>query len=185
MMKRSLAAALALIAFAVGSNSAPAQNVWGQPPNAGQSQNVWGQPPGTGQPQNSFGQPPAQCNAFAGLKTDAEQKALAVRAALAKKAERPEICTLVTRFFTSEETVIKFLEKNKATCGIPDQAITGAKANHENTLKFRTAACAEEAKPRPPSLSDAINTPSVDTARNTKTGRGTLDTLNGNPLDNK
>jgi hypothetical protein len=33
-----------------------------------------------------------------------------------------------------------------------------------------------------PTLSDAIGTPSVDTAGNTKTGRGTLDTLNGNPL---
>jgi hypothetical protein len=189
MMKRSLAAALALVAFVAGSISAPAQqNIWGQPPNpspqqnAGQSQNVWGQP------QNTVGQqtaPPAQCNAFAGLKTDAEQKALTVRAALAKKADRAEICTLVTRFFASEESVVKFLEKNKATCNIPEQAITGAKANHENTLKFRTAACAEEAKPRPPSLSDAINTPSVDTSKNTKTGRGTLDTLNGNPLDNR
>jgi hypothetical protein len=177
MMKRSLAAALALIAFAAGSNGASAQqNVWGQPPNPGQQQ------------QNSFGQPgapPAQCNAFMGLKAEAEQKALAVRGALAKKADRPELCTLVTRFFASEETVVKFLEKNKAMCGIPDQAIAAAKTNHENTLKFKTAACAEAPKPRPPSLSDAISTPSVDTAGNTKTGRGTLDTLNGNPLDHK
>ena len=176
-MKRSLAAALALIAFAVGSNSAPAQqNVWGPPPNP--SQNSFGQPAAPAMP-------PAQCNAFMGLKSEAEQKALAVRGALAKKADRPEICTLATRFFASEETVVKFLEKNKTTCGIPDQAIAAAKANHENTLKFKTAACAEPPKPRPPSLSDAINTPSVDTAGNTKTGRGTLDTLNGNALDNK
>ena len=49
--------------------------------------------------------------------------------------------------------------------------------------EFRTAACTEapQAKPRPPSLSDAIGGPSVD-RENTKTGRGTLNSLSGNPL---
>jgi hypothetical protein len=92
---------------------------------------------------------------------------------------------LVQRFYSAEDAVVKFLEANKSWCGIPEQAVTIAKGNHERTLKFRTAACTEApvAKPRAPSLSDAIATPSVDTAGNTKTGRGTLDSLNGNPLD--
>jgi len=127
---------------------------------------------------------PVQCNAFVGLKNDAEQKAMAVRAAMARKVERKEVCTLVQHFYTAEGTVVKFLEDNKTWCNIPEQAISAAKANHEKTLQFRTAACTEApvAKPRVPTLSDAISTPSVDTAGNTKTGRGTLDTLNGNPL---
>jgi hypothetical protein len=126
---------------------------------------------------------PAQCNAFVSLKSDAEQKALAVRTAMQHKAERKEICTLVQRFYAAEGTVVKFLEQNKTWCNIPEQAITAAKSNHERTLKFRTAACeAPEAKPRPPSLSDALGMPSVDSASNTRTGRGTLDTLTGNPL---
>jgi hypothetical protein len=125
---------------------------------------------------------PPQCNAFGGLKTDAEQKAMAIRTAMEHKADRKEICTLVQRFAAAEETVVKFLERNKSWCGVPEQAITAAKANHEHTLKFRTAACTEAVKPRQPTLSDAIGTPSVDTAGNTKTGRGTLDSLNGNPL---
>jgi hypothetical protein len=124
---------------------------------------------------------PAACNAFIGLKNEAEQKALAVRSAMEHKADRKDICALVQRFYTAEEAVVKFLEKNKVGCGVPEQAITVSKTNHEHTLKFQTAACAEP-KPRAPSLSDAIGTPSVDTAGNTKTGRGTLDTLNGNPL---
>lgn len=164
-MRRSLAA-LALLAIAMGFHAAFAQAPINQTP--------LGQPPA---------QPP-QCNAFVGLKDDAEKKALAVRAALEHKAERKDICTLVVRFAAAEETVIQFLEKNKTWCGIPDQAITGAKTNHEHTLKFRTAACTEApaSKPRPPSLSDAIGTSPVDTGNNTKTGRGTLDSLNGNPL---
>ncbi|MDR3422171.1 MAG: hypothetical protein P4L80_13170 [Xanthobacteraceae bacterium] len=127
---------------------------------------------------------PPQCNAFGPIKEDAEKKALAVRAAIQHKSERKEICVLVQRFYAAEGTMLKFLETNKTWCNIPEQAISNAKAGHEHTLKFQTAACTEgpAAKPRPPTLSDAIGTPSVDTAGNTKTGHGTLDSLNGNPL---
>jgi hypothetical protein len=127
---------------------------------------------------------PPQCATFPQLRTDAQQKAMAVQEAIKKKAERKDVCVLVTRFYAAEGNVVKFLEDNKTWCGIPDQAITMAKTNHERTAKFRTAACTEApaAKPKVPTLSDAINTPSVDTGNNTKTGRGTLDSLNGNPL---
>jgi hypothetical protein len=153
-MKWSVAMALAALAIAVESHAALAQ------PS------------------------PPQCNAFPQLRTDAQEKALAIRTAVAHKAERKDICALVQRFYAAESAVVKFLEDNKTWCGIPPEAIKAAKDNHEHTLKFRTAACTEApaAKPRPPSLSDAIGTPSVDTGNNTKTGRGTLDSLNGNPL---
>jgi len=127
---------------------------------------------------------PPQCSAFAQLRNDAQEKAMAVRTAIEHKAERKEVCTLVQRFYAAESSVVKFLDENKSWCNIPEQAITTAKSNHERTLKFRTAACSDApvVKPRPPSLSDAIATPSVDSGDNTKTGRGTLDSLNGNPL---
>ena len=129
-------------------------------------------------------QAPSQCNAFIPLRDDAQQKAAAVRAATEHKAERKEVCALVTRFATAEAAVVKFLEANKTWCGIPDEAVKAAKTGHERTLKFRTMACSEApaAQPKAPTLSDAIGTPSVDSAANTKTGRGTLDTLSGNPL---
>ena len=129
-------------------------------------------------------QAPSQCNAFIPLRDDAQQKAAAVRAATEHKAERREVCALVTRFATAEAAVVKFLDANKTWCGIPDEAVKAAKTGHERTLKFRTVACSEApaAQPKAPTLSDAIATPSVDSATNTKTGRGTLDTLSGNPL---
>ncbi len=129
-------------------------------------------------------QAPPQCNDFLKLRAEAEQKGMAVRKAGERKADRKEVCTLVTGFYAAEAAIVKFLETNKTWCGIPDEAIKQAKAGHERTAKFRTAACSEApvAQPKPPSLSEAIGTPSVDTAGNTKTGRGTLDTLNGNPL---
>jgi hypothetical protein len=134
--------------------------------------------------QIAWAQSAAVCATFPQLRTDAQQKALAVRTAVEHKADRKELCTLITRFYSAEGTVVKFLEDNKNWCGIPEEAITAAKTNHEHTAKFRTAACTEQpaAKPRVPTLSDAITTPSVDTGANTKTGRGTLDSLNGNPL---
>jgi hypothetical protein len=152
-MKRSFAMALAVLAAAAASQTASAQA-------------------------------PVQCDAFGQLRSEAEQKALAVRASLEHKAERKDVCAAVQRFYAAEGNVLKFLEDNKTWCSIPEQAIKAAKESHERTLKFRTAACTEApvAKPRVPTLSDAIGTPSVDTGNNTKTGRGTLDTLNGNPL---
>jgi hypothetical protein len=153
-MTRTVAAALAVMAIFAASQAASAQ------------------------PAN------VDCNSFVKLRDEAQQKALAVRNAVQNKVERKDICALVTRYYAAESTVVKFLEDNKTWCGIPDQAIKAAKDNHEHTLKFRTAACTEApaAKPRIPTLSDAIGTPSVDTGANTKTGRGTLDSLNGNPL---
>jgi len=153
-MKRRVAAALAVLAIVAESHAVSAQ------------------PAGV------------DCNSFVKLRDDAQQKALAVRTAVQNRSERKDICTLVQRYYAVESTVVKFLEDNKTWCGIPDSAIKSAKDNHEHTLKFRTAACTEApaAKPRAPSLSDAIGTPSVDTGANTKTGRGTLDSLNGNPL---
>jgi len=151
-MKRSLAMALA-IALAAASHSASAQT-------------------------------PPQCGDFLKIRAEAEQKATAVRNAMTHKVDRKEICALVQRFTAAEGAVIKFLESNKTWCNIPDMAIKQAKEGHERTLKFRTAVCTEApaAQPRQPTLSDAIGTPSVDTAGNTRTGRGTFDTLNGNPL---
>jgi hypothetical protein len=153
MMKRSLALALALAAALVGSRMAAAQA-------------------------------PPQCNDFLKLRAEAEQKGAAIKKAGERKAERKEICTLVTSFYASEGAIVKFLETNKTWCGIPDEAIKQAKVGHERTAKFRTAACSEApaGQPKQPTLSDAIGTPSVDTAGNTKTGRGTFDSLNGNPL---
>jgi len=151
MMKRSLVAALMLVAGAISAGSAAAQQ---------------------------------QCNDFARLRQDLEERAAAVKSATQRHAERKEVCGLVTRFVAAQTLIVKFLVDNKTWCGVPDQAIAGAKNEHDQAAKFRTVVCSEgpEAKPKTPTLSDAIGTPAVDTSKNTKTGHGTFDTLTGNPL---
>jgi hypothetical protein len=129
-----------------------------------------------------LGAPPGvQCNDFSKLSDEAQKRANLVSTAMKAKADRKELCTLMTSFVAAEGNVVKFLETNKVWCGVPDQVIATSKTNHEKSLKFRTAACEEGPKPKTPTLSDAIKTP-TDTAKNTKTGRGTFDTLTGNPL---
>jgi hypothetical protein len=123
------------------------------------------------------------CDGFLPLRNEAQQKAMAISAAEKRHATPKELCTLVSRFTLAEGAALKFLETNKTWCGIPDAAVAGAKANHDKTLKFRDAVCNATPQVRVPSLSDAIGTPALDTAKNTKTGTGgTFDTLTGNPL---
>lgn len=124
------------------------------------------------------------CEGFLPLRNDAQQKGMAIAAAEKRHADPKELCTVVSRFYVAEAAALTFLEKNKTWCGVPDQAITSAKMTHEKTLKFRDMVCnpAASAQRHVPTLSDAIGTPSVDTAKNTKTDTGTFNTLTGNPL---
>jgi hypothetical protein len=126
--------------------------------------------------------PAAQCASFPKISEEAQKRGALVSAAIKAKADRKEICTLMTSFVAAENNVVKFLQDNKVWCGVPDQVVAVSKANHEKSIKFRTAACEEGPHPKTPTLSDAIKAPSLDTAKNTKTGRGTFDTLTGNPL---
>lgn len=184
-MKRSLALALAL--FALTGGIAPwtvASAQWGPPPGM-----PGGPPPGAsggfgGPPGGPPGNPQAQCADFPRLSAEAKKHADAVQTAINAKVDRKQVCTLMTTFVASEGAVLKFLEDNKTWCGVPDQAIVASKANHERSLKFKTMACNTDAPPaqKAPTLSDAIKTPSVNSATNTKTGRGTFDSLTGNPL---
>jgi hypothetical protein len=122
------------------------------------------------------------CEGFLPLRTDAQQKGLAIAAAEKRHADQKELCSLVSRFYVAEGAALTFLANNKTWCGVPEQAITSAKATHDKTLKFRDVVCNPAAQRHTPTLSDAIGAPSIDTAKNTNTSTGTFNTLTGNPL---
>jgi len=159
-MNRGLAIALCFAAAALALGAAPAR----------------------AQMAGAMGQP-SQCAQFPVLSQATQIKANAVSAAMKAKADRKDICRLMTAFVAAEDKVVKFLIANKTWCGVPDQAVAVAKTSHEHSVKFRDAACTEAPAPKAPTLSDAIKTAPVDSAGNTKAGRfGTFDTLTGNPL---
>ena len=129
-------------------------------------------------------QPPC-FNEFMPLRNEAEKNGKAIEAASKRKAPRPEVCTLFKRFAAAEEKYVKYAETNATWCGIPEEAVKQMKANHTRTLQIRKQVCAVAVAPKPrgPTLGDALGTtPNVPSGSNTRTGRGTFDTLTGNPL---
>ena len=160
------------------------------PPMAGQSGAF---PPAPGQ----SGAPPRQatpfpspggqsvCQTFPEIRSDVEKNALAIRAAGERKATREEVCPLFKIFAAKEARMIKFLVSNQALCGVPNEAIKAAKANHTKTLQIRNQVCsAAPAAAAGPSLSDALGGPIIadDTTAKQPGRGGTFDTLTGNAL---
>jgi hypothetical protein len=140
-------------------------------------------PAGVGAPMG--GQAPPCFNDFMPLRQDAEKKALAVRAAHERKATAQEACKLIGVFSDAEGKVVQFMEKNGAWCGIPDQVVKQAKANHEHTAELRKQICMAAANPpraAGPTLSEALAPGTLTVPETVKPGRGTFDTLTGNAL---
>ena len=145
-----------------------------------------------GSAKAQFGPAPAQqeppCAAeFAKLRDDAEKKAGAIRAAGERKAPPREACQLFNAFVAAQLKMLKYASDNATWCGIPNQIVTSLKEGVAKTSEIRTKICqAAAAPPRSasPSLSDALSGPVPD-SNNIKTGRGTFDTLTGNPLEKK
>ena len=103
------------------------------------------------------GPPPSGiCANFPKLRDDAKAKAEAISVIGKKHGDRKDMCAAVQIFTAAEDKVVKFLEDNKSSCGVPDQAVAQAKTMHANTMKFRDTVCAEGPKAKPPTLSDAI-----------------------------
>lgn len=184
----ALAGALALVCQA----SAMAQFL----PGPGQSQQVpsgaspFPPPPGAGgqqaSPGGGFPPPPGNqqvCASFPPLREAAEKGAMAIKAAGDRKASREEVCPLFRTFATREARMVAFLAKNQATCGVPPGAVKEARANHARTIQIRNQVCATgPSAPAGPSLSDALGGPIIADDSSVKPGRGTFDTLTGNPL---
>ena len=125
------------------------------------------------------------CEAFVGLRSDAEKGAQAIQAAGKRKATREQVCPLFKQFAAAEGKMLKFMEANQKLCGVPPTAVKQIKGNYDRTIQMRDQICAAggpgPARPAGPSLSDALGAPLV--AEPPKRGRSTFDTLSGNVLN--
>jgi hypothetical protein len=122
---------------------------------------------------------------FAPLRGEAEKRANVLKAAMQKKVPREEACKLLKSFSEAESRVLKFVTTNAASCGIPTDAVTAMKGNHERTNKMATQVCsasAGAAKPSGPGLSEALGTTRGGTLDPLAPQSGGLDTLTGNVL---
>ena len=125
---------------------------------------------------------------FTTLQKEREKRGLAIKEAQAKKPERAEFCNIIKTYAAAEGQLVKFMETNNVWCGIPPQAVTQIKTVFASTQKAQKTVCSSGGgpvgggAPPPPSLSDALGTARVPDSSTTRTGRGTLDTLTGNPI---
>jgi hypothetical protein len=144
--------------------------------------------PGQGSPQQQQQQPPCFKD-FAPLKAEAERRGLILKRTMeAKKASREEACNLIKAYSAAEAKIVKFIAENAQSCGIPQQAATVMKANHDRTLQSQHQICtlsaAGPARPTGPGLSEALGTTRVPgTSLDPLAPKsGTYDTLTGNVL---
>lgn len=168
-------------------------------PGAGMGGAGMAPPPGAAPPAAApagaagFGPPRAQeppCfKDFLPLRDTAEKKGLLIKAAVERKADRQEVCKLFKVFAAAEGKVIKFVTENQQKCQVPQQAVSQMQANHDRTVKTKDQICAAgagapgtAAPPPPPRLSDELGVRNVISPEMTKPGKGTFDTLTGNPL---
>jgi hypothetical protein len=168
------------------------------PPPQQQGPDPWSQPQGQIQGQGlgqglgqGQGQAPPQdtrcLDQFMLLRKDVEKRGGAIQAASQRK-EKPqakEACGLFNAFTAAEKKMYAYAVKNATACSIPPQIIDSLKQSRAKSDDIRNRVCQAAAQGPPraaaPSLSDALSAPIPDSG-NIKTGRGTYDTLTGNPL---
>src|SRR5689334_6184734 len=123
---------------------------------------------------------------FMALRQDAEKHGAAIKAAGERKATPQEACKLFNALLTSARKMVKYVETNGTWCGIPAQVLTQLKEQDKQVSQARDRICQAAARgpagPRAPTLSDALGTSITPDSNTVRTGRGTFDTLTGNPL---
>jgi hypothetical protein len=129
--------------------------------------------------------PPAACEGLLKLRADVEKHGIALQNANKKKAPPDVACKLFKNYLAAEMKMIKGIEANLTTCGIPPAVPAQLKGNYAKAKQVADRVCEIAARgpaPSGPSLSDALGTPIVPDASTTRAGPGTYDTLTGNPL---
>jgi hypothetical protein len=181
IFSRALPWVLALVVLPLSPASAQFGGMPGMPGSPGMSPGMPGA--GFGAPQ----EPPAACQQLLTYRDETAKHGQALHAAGQKKVPPEELCKLFKAFLAVEGKMVKGLEENSATCGVPSEVLKQVKVSHNKASEVGKQVCDAAAQgPRPsgPSLSDALGTTPLvpDASTATKKGPGTFDTLTGSPL---
>lgn len=180
-VSRALPLALVLAVLPVMPATAQFGGMPGMPGSPGMSS--------PGMPGSQFGAPqqgpPPICQQLLTQRDETQKHGQALQAAGQKKAGPEELCKLFKSYLGAESKMIKGLEENSATCGVPADILKQVKAGHSKASQMGKQVCEVAAQgPRPagPTLSDALGaTPLVPDTSSAKK-QGTFDTLSGSPL---
>lgn len=141
--------------------------------------------PGFGGPQ--AGQEPPCMADFVKLRSETERRGKAVKAASDRQVPPGDACKLLTNFVEADRRMLRFVEANSASCGIPPEIGKSMRTNHASAEQVRKNVCAaaqaQQRGPQGPSFSDVLGAPSLpDASATNRAGGSTFDTLNGNVL---
>src|SRR4029078_7447038 len=141
---------------------------------------------GSGAPRPQQQQPPPACQQLMTLRDETQKHGQALQAASQKKASAEELCKLFKVFLAAATIMLRGLEEQSTTCGVPPEVLQQVRSGHSRasqTSKQIWEVAAHARGPSGPSLSDALGTtPVVPDTNSTKKGQGTFDTLSGSPL---
>jgi hypothetical protein len=133
--------------------------------------------------------PPPACQQLLSTRDEVHKYGTALQAASKRKVAPAEACKLFKLFIAAQNKMMKGVNDNGAQCGVPPQV---GKEIKEGLVQYGQVAkqvcdaaagmaAQQQQQPAAPSLSDALGTPIPDASK-AKAGRGTFDTLTGNPL---
>ena len=93
-----------------------------------------------GAPQPQLGPPPA-CQKLITYRDETTKHGQALQAAGQKKAPPEEVCKLFKAFLSAEDRMLKGLEENSATCGVPAGVITQVRTSHAKYSQIGKQVC--------------------------------------------
>jgi hypothetical protein len=114
--------------------------------------------PASGLLQNAEAPSEACVKEFAVLREEAVTRGRLIREASARHAGPDVACKLITDFAQSEIKMMKYLEANSASCGIPSQIGDQIRTGHKDTetLQIKVCRAAQEAPENRPSLDEIL-----------------------------
>jgi hypothetical protein len=118
-----------------------------------------GMSPGAGSP---FGQapqqgPPPVCQQLLTTRDEVQKHGKVLSAAGQRKAPAEEVCKLFKVFVASETRMVKGLEDNAGTCGVPAEVIKQVKTQHNKAAQMAKQVCdVAEAPWRTPRCFDTL-----------------------------
>ena len=125
------------------------------------------------------------CSSTEALTFGAAPLARSIGAANEKKADVKIACGLFRTYIATEGKMLKALETNGASCGVPTEVLQQVRGSHAKAKQIGKQVCDAAARgpaPSGPTLSDALGTSPTLPSTTEKKGAGTFETLTGNPF---
>jgi len=146
--------------------------------------------PGSAPPGGGFGAPPQQgpppqCQQLLAIRDELQKHGAAIGEANDKKADVKIACGLFRTYIATEAKMLKSLEANGTSCGVPAEVVQQVRGSHAKAKQIGKQVCDAAARgpaPSGPTLSDALGTSPTLPNTTEKKGAGTFETLTGNPF---